>query len=139
MSSATRQVLRRVVIIAVIANIVLFASLAFTGHISGDPKTIVFIDFWGRFVVYSLWIVGYVVYRRLFDRKPAIQNLIVLLVALNIPLFLGLSYADKIQVTPENLAVVDFWGRLTVYSLWFMLYELYRKHFAAPGDPQPLG
>ena len=41
---------------------------------------------------------------------------------LNIPLFLGLSYADKIKVTPENLAVIDFWGRLTVYSLWFMLY-----------------
>ncbi|HMG46149.1 MAG TPA: hypothetical protein VK614_01635 [Allosphingosinicella sp.] len=131
--------LRRAVIFAVIANIVLFASLAFTGNISGDPSTIVFIDFWGRFVVYSLWIVAYVIYRRLFDDKPVVQTLIILLVVLNIPLFLGLSYADKIQVTPENLAVIDFWGRLTVYSLWFMLYELYRKHLAAPDDPQPLG
>jgi len=128
-----------VVIFAVIANVLVFASLAFTGNISGDPSTIVFIDFWGRFVVYSLWIVAYVIYRRLFDDKPAIQNLIILLVVLNIPLFLGLSYADKIKVTPENLAVIDFWGRLTVYSLWFMLYELYRRHLAAPDDPQPLG
>ena len=139
MSATTRQMLRRVVIFAVIANVVVFASLAFTGNISGDPSTIVFIDFWGRFVVYSLWIVAYVIYRRLFDDKPVIQNLIILLVVLNIPLFLGLSYADKIEVTPENLAVIDFWGRLTVYSLWFMLYELYRKHLAAPDDPQPLG
>jgi hypothetical protein len=139
MSATTRQTLRRVVIFAVIANVVLFASLAFTGNISGDPSTIVFIDFWGRFVVYSLWIVAYVIYRRLFDDKPVIQNLIILLVVLNIPLFLGLSYAGRIEVTPENLAVIDFWGRLTVYSLWFMLYELYRKHLAAPDDPQPLG
>jgi len=139
MSATARRMLRRAVIFAVIANIVLFASLAFTGNISGDPSTIVFIDFWGRFVVYSLWIVAYVIYRRLFDDKPVVQTLIILLVVLNIPLFLGLSYADKIQVTPENLAVIDFWGRLTVYSLWFMLYELYRKHLAAPDDPQPLG
>lgn len=139
MTETIRRTLRRVIVFAVVANIVLFASLAFTGHISGDPSTIVFIDFWGRFVVYSLWIVGYVLYRRLLDDRPAVQTLIILIVVLNIPLFLGLSYADKIQVTPENLAIVDFWGRLTVYSLWFMLYELYRKHLAAPGDPQPRG
>ena len=63
------------VIFAVIANVVVFASLAFTGNISGRlPSTIVFIDFWGRFVVYSLWIVAYVIYRRLFDDKPVIQT-----------------------------------------------------------------
>lgn len=139
MTQSTRRRARNVVIAAVIANIIVFATLAFTGNISGDPKTIVFIDFWGRFVVYSLWIVGYVLYRRFFDAKPLVQTIIIALVVLNIPLFLGLSYADKVQVTPENLAVIDFWGRLTVYSLWFMLYELYRRHFADPGEPQPLG
>ncbi len=139
MTTEIRRTVRNAVIAAVVANIVVFAMLAFTGNISGDPKTIVFIDFWGRFVVYSLWIVGYVLYRRFFDDKPLIQAIIITLVALNIPLFLGLSYADKVRVTPENLAVIDFWGRLTVYSLWFMLYELYRKHLADPTDPQPLG
>lgn len=115
----------------VVANILVFGYLAFTGRISGAPETIVFVDFWGRFVVYSLWFVAYALYRRYLDRLPQVQTAIIALVVVNIPLFLILSYLDKVHVTPENLAVVDFWGRLTVYSLWFMLYELYRKHLAA--------
>ena len=122
---------RRVVIFLVTANIVVFGTLAFAGRISGAPETIVFIDFWGRFVVYSLWFVGYALYRRYLDVYPAIQTGILALICINIPLFLILSYLDKVIVTPENLAVIDFWGRLTVYSLWFMLYELYRKHLAS--------
>ena len=127
----SRTFWRRIVTALVTANILVFGYLAFTGQISGDPKTIVFIDFWGRFVVYSLWFVGYAVYRRYLDAHLAIQNAIIALVCMNIPLFLMLSYLDKVRVTPANLAVIDFWGRLTVYSLWFMLYELYRKHLAA--------
>ena len=73
---------------------------------------------------------GYALYRRYLDGMPAIQNFVIAAIAINIPLFLTLSYFDKVHVTEENLAVVDFWGRLTVYSLWFMLYELYRKHLA---------
>lgn len=129
-TNSARTVWRRIVITLVVTNILVFGFLAFTGQISGDPKTIVFIDFWGRFVVYSLWFVGYALYRRYLDGMPAIQNFVIAAIAINIPLFLTLSYFDKVHVTEENLAVVDFWGRLTVYSLWFMLYELYRKHLA---------
>ncbi len=128
----SRRFWRNLVIALVVANILVFGFLAFTGQISGAPETIVFIDFWGRFVVYSLWFVGYALYRRYLDPLPKIQNFMIALVVINIPLFLGLSYMDKVQVTSANLAVVDFWGRLTVYSLWFMLYELYRKHLAEP-------
>ena len=127
----SRTILRRIVIALVVADILVFGTLAFAGRISGAPATIVFIDFWGRFVVYSLWFVGYALYRRFLDGLPVIQNIIIGLIAINIPFFLILSYLDKVHVTEQNLAVVDFWGRLTVYSLWFMLYELYRKHLAA--------
>ena len=126
-----KSLTRRIVIGLVVANILVFGTLAFAGRISGDPKTIVFIDFWGRFVVYSLWFVGYALYRRYLDVLPLAQNIIIGTIAFNIPLFLSLSYFDKVHVTEQNLAVIDFWGRLTVYSLWFMLYELYRKHLAA--------
>ena len=126
-----KSLTRRIVIGLVVANILVFGTLAFAGKISGDPKTIVFIDFWGRFVVYSLWFVGYALYRRFLDVLPLAQNIIIGTIAFNIPLFLMLSYFDKVHVTEQNLAVIDFWGRLTVYSLWFMLYELYRKHLAA--------
>lgn len=126
-----KSLTRRIVIGLVVANILVFGTLAFAGKISGDPKTIVFIDFWGRFVVYSLWFVGYALYRRFLDVLPLAQNIIIGTIAFNIPLFLILSYFDKVHVTEQNLAVIDFWGRLTVYSLWFMLYELYRKHLAA--------
>ena len=126
-----KSLTRRIVIGLVVANILVFGTLAFAGRISGDPKTIVFIDFWGRFVVYSLWFVGYALYRRYLDVLPLAQNIIIGTIAFNIPLFLILSYFDKVHVTEQNLAVIDFWGRLTVYSLWFMLYELYRKHLAA--------
>jgi hypothetical protein len=128
MAPASRTTLRRLVIGIVVVNILVFGYLAFSSRISGAPETIVFVDFWGRFVVYSLWFVGYALYRRYLDAYPQVQTAIIALVTLNIPLFLILSYFDKVKVTPENLAVVDFWGRLTVYSFWFMLYELYRKY-----------
>lgn len=129
-TNPNRALIRNIVVAAVVANILIFAGLAFTGNISGDPKTIVFIDFWGRFVVYSLWFVGYALYRKYLDPYPAIQNLIIAIVVINIPAFLLLSYFETVNVTPKNLAIIDFWGRLTVYSLWFILYELYREYLA---------
>ncbi len=60
----------------------------------------------------------------------------------NIPLFLLLAYFDRISNDPQNLVFVDFWGRLTVYSLWFMVYEAYRKYMddaAVPGARPPAG
>ncbi len=129
-TNPNRTLIRNIVIAAVVANILIFAGLAFTGNISGESKTIVFIDFWGRFVVYSLWFVGYALYRKYLDSYPTIQNLIIAIVVINIPAFLLLSYFETVTVTPKNLAIIDFWGRLTVYSLWFILYELYREYLA---------
>jgi hypothetical protein len=56
---------------------------------------------------------------------------VLLIIALNIPLFLLLAYYDKISNTPDMIVFVDFWGRITVYSLWFMCYEAYRKYLGA--------
>ncbi len=39
-----------------------------------------------------------------------------------------IAYFDKISNSPDNLVFIDFWGRVTVYSLWFMCYEVYRKY-----------
>ena len=36
--------------------------------------------------------------------------------------------STKSAKSPENLVFIDFWGRVTVYSLWFMCYEVYRKY-----------
>ncbi|MEO2092102.1 MAG: hypothetical protein ABGY75_21825 [Gemmataceae bacterium] len=118
----------------VCGNILLFTALALTNNISGDPSTIVFIDFWGRFTVYSLWFVGYSLYRKYVADTPALRWSVITLLVVNIPAFLLLSFYEVVTVTPATLAIIDFWGRLTVYSLWFMLYELYRTHLARTGD-----
>lgn len=130
LSLSIRKQIKFIVTTLVCANIALFVLLALLNKISGDPKTIVFIDFWGRFTVYSLWFVGYVLYRRYVVNKPFIRLLVILSLSINIPLFLILSYFEVVAVTPANLAIIDFWGRMTVYSLWFMLYEVYREHIA---------
>ena len=133
-STSSKTALRRSVDTLVCGNILLFTALALTNHISGDPSTIVFIDFWGRFTVYSLWFVGYSLYRRYVADTPALRSTVIAVLVVNIPAFLLLSYYEVVTVTPATLAIIDFWGRLTVYSLWFMLYELYRTHLNGPRD-----
>jgi len=49
-------------------------------------------------------------------------------VCANIPFFLLLAYFDKISNTPDTIVMVDFWGRITVYSLWVLCYEFYKKY-----------
>lgn len=55
---------------------------------------------------------------------------IVTLVVLNVPLFLGLAWCNKLHMADEarSAIFIDFWGRLTVYSVWFIGYELYRAY-----------
>lgn len=107
-------------------NAFVFLLLAYLEKLSTDPKDLVFIDFWGRLCVYSLWFVGYALYRKYIENKPTIRNIVI--VFLNIPFFLLLGYFDKLSTDPKALPFIDFWGRLTVYSLWFMAYELYRNY-----------
>ena len=124
----SKEALRRILAILVCGNTALFLILAYLHQLGTDPKTAIFVDFWGRFVVYSLWFIGYSVYRRHLARMSVLKWTTIVLVLGNIPLFLLLAYFDKISADPENLALIDFWGRLTVYSLWFICFELYRTY-----------
>jgi hypothetical protein len=115
----------------VVANTVIFLVMAYFHLLSTDPKSAVFVDFWGRFTVYSLWFIGFALYVKYISRTPVLRLLVLLVIAINIPLFLLLAYYDKISNTPDMIVFVDFWGRITVYSLWFMCYEAYRKYLGA--------
>jgi hypothetical protein len=125
-----KKALRTFLALLVGANTATFLLLAGLHWLPTDPKSAVFIDFWGRFTVYSLWFIGFALYRFLLVDRPLARRFVVALVAMNIPLFLGLAYFDRISNAPDNLVFVDFWGRITVYSLWFMCYELYRVRLA---------
>jgi hypothetical protein len=112
----------------VVGNTLLFLILAYCHWLSTAPKAAVFIDFWGRFTVYSLWFIGFAIYIKYLSNTPIVRGLVLLIIGFNIPLFLLLAYFDKISNTPDTIVFVDFWGRITVYSLWFICYEAYRKY-----------
>jgi hypothetical protein len=123
-----KSILRNAIIALIVLNLAVFVFLAFAGKLPADPKQLIFVDFWGRFCVYSLWFIGYALYRRFAADKRWLRRLIVVILCVNIPLFLGLGYFDRLSTAPEAVAVIDFWGRLTVYSLWFMGYEAFRLY-----------
>jgi len=112
----------------VVANTVLFLLMAYFRWLSTDPKSAVFVDFWGRFTVYSMWFIGFALYVKYFSTIKPLRNLVLLITSINIPLFLLLAYFDKISNTPDTIVFVDFWGRITVYSLWVLCYEAYKKY-----------
>jgi hypothetical protein len=114
----------------VVGNTLLFLVMAYFHLLSTDPKSAVFIDFWGRFTVYSMWFTGFAIYVKYISSIPIARWLVLSIICINIPLFLLLAYLDKISNTPDTLVFVDFWGRITVYSLWFICYEAYRKYVA---------
>lgn len=62
--------------------------------------------------------------------KKVLKTIVVTAVCLNVPLFLGLAWCNKLHMADEarSAIFIDFWGRLTVYSVWFIGYELY-KHY----------
>lgn len=124
----SKSTLRNILGFIVCGNTALFLALAYFHQLGTDSKAAVFVDFWGRFVVYSLWFIGYAFYRKYLIPIPVAKWTVIAVVLSNIPLFLLLTYFDKISANPENLAFIDFWGRITVYSLWFICYELYRKY-----------
>lgn len=128
MELAQKQALKLILSFLVVANTVLFLVMAYFHLLSTDPKSAVFIDFWGRFTVYSLWFIGFALYLKYLSKRPILRGLVLLTICINIPLFLLLAYFDKISNTPDMIVFVDFWGRITVYSLWFICYEAYRKY-----------
>lgn len=111
----------------VAANAIVFLLLAYFQMFSDTPRSIVFVDFWGRLCVYSLWFTGYILYRKYLKDKIILKRLVIFIVCLNIPVFLTLGYFNKLSPDLKTLPFIDFWGRLTVYSLWFMAYEFYRN------------
>jgi len=126
-----KRMLKKILTFLVVGNTLLFLIPAYFHLLSTDPKAAVFIDFWGRFTVYSLWFIGFTIYVRYLVDIKIVRWLVLSVVCINIPLFLLLAYFDKISNTPDTLVFVDFWGRITVYSLWFICYELYRKYVDA--------
>lgn len=129
-----KQILKHFLFVLIVTNTLLFLIMAYFHLLSTDPKSAVFIDFWGRFTVYSLWFIGFTLYVKYLANAPLIRGIILSVVCLNIPLFLGLAYFDKIANTPDMIVFVDFWGRITVYSLWVICFEAYRKYIEVELD-----
>jgi hypothetical protein len=123
-----KKILKYFFAFLIVTNTLLFLIMAYFHLLSTDPKSAVFIDFWGRFTVYSLWFIGFTLYVKYLTNAPLIRRIILLLTCINIPFFLLLAYFDKIANTPDMIVFVDFWGRITVYSLWVICYEAYRKY-----------
>lgn len=123
-----KQTIKRAFTIFVFTNTILFLLLAYLKLLSTDPKSAVFIDFWGRFTVYSLWYIMYTMYRTYIETNRFLRSIVVSVVCANIPFFLLLAYFDKISMEADSIVFLDFWGRITVYSLWVIVYETYRKY-----------
>lgn len=131
MSLVQKKIIKYVLSTLVVVNTLLFLVMAYFHLLSSDPTSAVFIDFWGRFTVYSLWFIGFALYVRYLARHPVLKGAVLAIIGINIPLFLMLAYFDKISNTPDMIVFVDFWGRITVYSLWFICYETYRKYIGS--------
>jgi hypothetical protein len=136
MAFQQKKKLKQLLSFLVVVNTLLFLVMAYFHLLSTDAKSAVFIDFWGRFTVYSLWFIGFAIYVKYLSNTPVVRWLVLLIIGINIPLFLLLAYFDKISNTPDTIVFVDFWGRITVYSLWFLCYEGYRKYVGGVTDPQ---
>ncbi len=128
MTKTTKKIITQFLVLLIGVNAFTFLFLAYLGKLSTAPKDLVFIDFWGRLCVYSLWFTGYALYRKYLPDRVFLRGVVIVAVCVNIPLFLLLGYFDKLSTSAKALPFIDFWGRLTVYSVWFMAYEAYRKY-----------
>lgn len=130
MTDAARRGWRNLMFALICANTALFFTVALSHNLPSGDRAAVFVDFWGRFTVYSLWFVGFALYVRFLSGYPAVRALVVALIMLNIVAFLTLAWLGRISNAPATLVYIDFWGRITVYSLWFLCYEGYRAWLA---------
>jgi hypothetical protein len=123
-----KQRVTTAVVCLIVLNTVVFMVMAALGTLNVEGRMLVFVDFWGRFTVYSLWYTGYLFYLKFLRPRRVLASVFVALLVLNIPVFLTLAYLDKVTSTPQTLVFIDFWGRITVYSLWFLGLEAYRAY-----------
>lgn len=73
MTDHTKAVLRFACLVAVITNLIVFLTLSYCNklHMADEARSAIFIDFWGRWTVYSLWFMMYEVYRTKLCNKSA--------------------------------------------------------------------
>ncbi len=57
----------------VVTNTLIFLVMAYFHLLSTDPKSAVFIDFWGRFTVYSLWFIGFALYLKYVSKNATLR------------------------------------------------------------------
>ena len=135
MKPTTRKIIQQVLGFIVAANAIVFLLMAYFQMFSSTPRAIVLIDFWGRLCIYSLWFTGYMLYKKYLPEKSILKTIIKIIIILNIPLFLTLGYMNKLSSDLSTLPFIDFWGRITVYSLWFMAYEFYLNFIHSKEEP----
>jgi hypothetical protein len=135
MKPATKKIIQKILGTIVAANAIVFLLMAYFQMFSSTPRAIVLIDFWGRLCIYSLWFTGYMLYKKYVPKKSIWKTIIITIICLNIPLFLILGYMNKLSADLATLPFIDFWGRITVYSLWFMAYEFYLNFIHSKEEP----
>ncbi len=104
-----KKIIQQILGTLVAANAIVFLVLAYMQVFPSTPRAIVFIDFWGRLCVYSLWFTGYALYRKYLPDKSVLKTIIVAIVIINIPVFLTLGYFNKLSPDLATLPFIDFW------------------------------
>lgn len=84
----------------VVANTVIFLVMAYFHLLSTDPKSAVFIDFWERFAVYSLWFIGFALYLKYISPNKPFRNIVLLIISLNIPFFCSWRILTRLATHP---------------------------------------
>ena len=84
----------------VVANTLLFLVMAYFHLLSTDPKSAVFVDFWGRFTVYSLWFIGFALYVKYVSKTPVLRLLVLLIIAVIFPYFCFWLISTKLVTHP---------------------------------------
>ena len=64
------------------------------------------------------------------ENKNIIKQLLGALIAANAIIILVLAYLQVFSSTPRAIVFIDFWGRLTIYSLWLMAYDFYQNYMS---------
>ncbi|HYN55148.1 MAG TPA: hypothetical protein VES38_10630, partial [Methylotenera sp.] len=91
MNNQTNKNLKHFFGFLVAGNTVLFLMMAYFHWLSTDPKSAVFVDFWGRFTVYSMWFIGFALYIKYISPIKPLRSIVLLVTCINIPLFLLLA------------------------------------------------
>ena len=61
-------------------------------------------------------------------RLRMVRAVLLFLIVLNTLAFFVMAVLGRLNVEGKALVFVDFWGRVTAYSVWFIAYETYRVY-----------